>query len=443
MRMTAPARKQALAALGTAAALALTACAGSGGAEGDTNDDVDASTTISDDPVTLTLAFTDDPPTEALIDGFEKKHPNVTIKTQQTPFNDYVKSIKLAMSSDNPPDLAQYNPGAMNSLVPAGLIQDLGPWSKEYGWQDEFPPASLEVLSSDNSAKQFGTGNLYAAPGALSVLGVFYSKSALADAGVQEVPATLADFEDAMGKVKDAGQTPLSLGALQVGGFQLWNALLNVTGDVASYRDWVYGKPGATIENEDARKAAEKLAGWVDEGYARESANATADTDAQADFAAGKSAFLVTGNWAAAALEAEMGDDVGFFPMPSPEGGTPKVASGASVAYAISAKSEHPNEAAAFLDYLSSPEAAKIQFDTGFMPVDTEAELGAEGVRNEIATSFAPVAQADGIVPFPDYASPGMIDKLTPGIQGLISGKTTADDFLRSLQESWNEHHGS
>ncbi|WP_206337770.1 extracellular solute-binding protein [Streptomyces sp. WAC 06738] len=441
--MTAPARRQALAALGTAAALALTACAGSGGAEGDTNDDVDASTTISDDPVTLTLAFTDDPPTEALIDGFEEKHSNITIKTQQTPFNDYVKSIKLGMSSDNPPDLAQYNPGAMNSLVPAGLIQDLGPWSKEYGWQDKFPPASLEVLSSDESAKQFGTGNLYAAPGALSVLGVFYSKSALADAGVRDVPATLADFEDAMGRVKDAGQTPLSLGALQVGGFQLWNALLNVTGDVASYRDWVYGKPGATIENEDARKAAEKLAGWIEKGYARESANATADTDAQADFAAGKSAFLVTGNWAAAALEAEMGDDVGFFPMPSPEGGTAKVASGASVAYAISSKSEHPNEAAAFLDYLRSPEAAKIQFDTGFMPVDTEAELGAEGVRNEIATAFAPVAQADGIVPFPDYASPGMIDKLTPGVQGLISGKTTADDFLRSLQESWNEHHGS
>lgn len=442
MRMTAPARKQALAALGTAAALALTACAGSGGAEGDTND-VDASTKISDDNVTLTLAFTNDPPTEALVDGFEKKHPNITIKTQLTPFNDYVKSIKLGMSSDNPPDLAQYNPGAMNSLVPAGLIQDLGPWSKAYGWQDKFPPASLEVLSSDKSAKQFGTGSLYAAPGGLSVLGVFYSKSALADAGVQDVPGTLAEFEDAMGRVKDAGQTPLSLGALQVGGFQLWNALLNVTGDVDSYRDWVYGKPGATIENEDARKAAEKLAGWVDEGYARESANATADTDAQADFAAGKSAFLVTGNWAAAALEAEMGDDVGFFLMPSPEGGTPKVASGASVAYAISSKSEHPNEAAAFLDYLSSPEAAKIQFDSGFMPVDTEAELGAEGVRNEIATGFAPVAQADGIVPFPDFASPGMIDKLTPGIQGLINGKTTPDDFLRSLQESWNEHHGS
>ena len=81
----------------------------------------DVSTTIPSDPVTLTLAYSNDPPTQVLIDGFKKKHPNVTIKPQMTPFNDYVKSIKLAMSGDAAPDIAQYNPGAMNTLVPAGL----------------------------------------------------------------------------------------------------------------------------------------------------------------------------------------------------------------------------------------------------------------------------------------------------------------------------------
>lgn len=69
--------------------------------------------------------------------------------------------------------------------------------------------------------------------------------------------------------------------------------------------------------------------------------------------------------------------------------------------------------------------------------------MGATGLRGDIATAFAPVAQSNGIAPFPDYASPGMIDKLTPGIQGLISDKMAPDAFLRSLQESWNGHHGA
>lgn len=434
MRMMAPARW--LVALG--AAVTLTACAGTGGSAAPTARQIDVSTAVPGEAVTLTLAYADDPPTKALIEGFTQRHPNVTIKPQQTPFNDYIKSIKLAMSSDQPPDLAQYNPGAMASLVPAGLMLDLGPWSKAYGWDKRFPPSSLQVLSSDKSAKRFGTGALYAAPGALSVLGVFYNKKL-----VKQAPATLPEFEAAMRKAKDSGHDPLSVGALQVGGFQVWNALLNVIGDVNAYRSWVYGEPGATIETDSARQAAETLTSWVKKGFIPDSANATADSDAQARFAQGKSAFLITGNWAAAALEKAMGEDVGFFLMPSPTGEPKNVASGASVAYAISAKTEHPNAAAAFLDYLSSPEAAKIQFEAGFMPVDTTAELGGDGLPQEIATAFAPVAQANGIVPFPDFASPGMIDKLTPGVQGLISGTTTPQEFLGSLQSSWNEHHGS
>ncbi|MEU6710965.1 extracellular solute-binding protein [Nonomuraea sp. NPDC046802] len=438
MRMTTPSRRRSLVALGVTATLALSACAGTGSSGGAPAQKIDVSTTVPGDPVTLTLAYSNDPPTKALIDGFTKKHPNVTIKPQMTPFNDYVKSIKLAMSGDAAPDIAQYNPGAMNSLVPAGLILDVGPWAKAYGWEGKFPPSTLEILSSDKSAKQFGTGGQYAVPGGLSVVGVYYNKTM-----VKEPPKTLAEFEAAMQKVKDSGGAPLSLGGLQVGGFHLWNALLNVTGDVAGYRGWVYGKPGATIENDAARRTSQTIADWAKKGFFPEGANATADTDALANFAKGKSAFLVTGNWGATALEKDLGEDVGFFLMPTASGEPVRVASGASVAYAISAKSKHPNVAAAFLDYLSSPEAAKIEFDGGFMPVDTKTEVGAEGLRGEIATVFRPVAQANGIVPFPDYASPGMIDKLTPGIQGLINGKMTPDAFLRSLQESWDAHHGS
>ncbi|HIY41208.1 MAG TPA: extracellular solute-binding protein, partial [Candidatus Nocardiopsis merdipullorum] len=144
---------------GTAMAIVLSSCAvlSTSVREDDTPDTV--STTITDEPVTLRLAFTDDPPTQALVDGFTEKYPNVTVETQQTQFTDYIKTVKLSMSSEDPPDIAQYNPGAMESLVPAGLILDLDRHSDAYGWEDTFPASSLEALRTDEEATEYGSGS--------------------------------------------------------------------------------------------------------------------------------------------------------------------------------------------------------------------------------------------------------------------------------------------
>jgi ABC-type glycerol-3-phosphate transport system substrate-binding protein len=426
-------------AVGAVATLMLASCAGGTTGGGD---DIDVSTEITSDPVTLTLAFTDDPPTQALVDGFTELHANVTIEIQQTPFADYVKSIKLAMASDSPPDIAQYNPGAMRALVPAGLILDLTPWSDAYGWDASFPEASLAVLTSDDEAKTFGTGGLYAAPGALSVLGVYYNKSLLGAAGVDGEPADLAEFTEDLAAVQNSGVAPLSTAGLDVGGFHIWNALLDRIGDVQDYRDWVYGVEGSTIETDGALEATDVVVDWIDQGFIAESANAVGYADAVAAFTSGQAAYHVNGNWAASAIETELGDDVGFFLMPGLDADAPLVASGASVAYSISSKSENPNVAAAFLDYLGSAEAATVQFDGGFMPVNKDAVVDATGLKAQIATAFSDLVKVDGIVPFPDFAAPAMIDQLTAGIQSLISKQSTSDQFLESLQGTWSEYHG-
>nr|WP_241483141.1 extracellular solute-binding protein [Nocardiopsis halophila] len=407
--------------------------------EDDTPDS--ASTSVTGEPVTLRLAYADDPPTKALVDGFTRRHPNVTVELERTQFRDYVTTVKLSMSSDDPPDIAQYNPGAMGSLIPAGLIMNLDLHAEAYGWQEEFPSSALEPLRTGEDAGEYGSGSLYAVPGSLSVLGVFFNTELLEEAGVDGPPATLEEFEQDLERVEDTGTTPLGAGALEVGGFHLWNALLNVLGDQQDYRDWVYGSPGATIETAAAERAARTLTRWERAGYLSEGANAASDMDAQADFAAGGSAYLVTGNWAAAALSEEMGQDVGFFLMPGPTGREPPVASGSSVSYAVSSRTGHPDVAAAFLDYLGTYEAARIQARSGFMPVDPAAAGAGEGVMGQINAGFAEVIEAEGLVPFPDYATPGMIDRLTPGVQGLVAGVRTEEEFLASLQEEWEDEH--
>ncbi|NDL56194.1 extracellular solute-binding protein [Phytoactinopolyspora sp. XMNu-373] len=421
----------------------LAGCVTAGSDDGDDQEDPQTvSDEITDEEVTLRLAYTDDPPAQALVEGFEDQYPNVTIETAQTDFGNYITSITRSMSSDDAPDIAQYNPGAMRSLVPAGHVLELGGYSELYGWEGAFPPASLEQLMSDDDAQQFGTGGLYAVPGGLSVLGVYYNRPMLEEAGVDEVPSTLAEFSEAMEAVAETGERPLSLGGLEVGALHLWNAVLNSVGPAQDYLDWVYGAPDSSIETDAAAEATEIIAEWVEAGYISEGSNATSDADALADFTAGNAAFHATGNWAAATVADEMGDDAGFFVLPGADAGSVPVASGSSVAYSISSATEHPDVAAAFLDYMNSPEAAEIQIETGFMPVNTEADVATDGLLGDIAESFAPVAENDNIVPFPDFAAPGMIDRLTAGLQGIISGRTTTEDYLSSLQEVWTSHHG-
>lgn len=433
----------AIVAMAASSAVILAGCTPTGSSDGGELDASQVSTEITEEQVTLKMSYVNDPPTEALIAGFEKKYPNVTIDATLIPFGDYIKSINRSMASNSPPDIAQYSGGAMRGLIPAGLVYNLDPYSDAYGWDESFPPSSVETFTTDKSkgGKELNTGNLYAVPGGMSVLGVFYNKQILAKVGVDELPETLDEFSDALKTIQDAGEAPFSLSSLEVGGFQLWQALAEVMGPVGDYKDWVYGKPGATIETPAAEAAAQTIVDWTEAGYISSNANAVSDSDALANFSHGKAAFLLTGNWNTSALATSMGDNVGFFPLPGETADAEPVAPGSSVAFSISSKSKHPNVAAAFLNYLSSAEAAQEQVDGGFMPVNTTTEVTTTGVNSEVAVSFAAVMDGAGIASFPGSASPGMIDVLQPGIQGLISGHVKPDEFVKSLQAEWLDFH--
>src|SRR5699024_4218951 len=134
-------------------------------------------------------------------------------------------------------------------------------------------------------------------------------------------------------------------------------------GDYKDMTHNIYGADGATIATEGAKEAAEKFVDWVDSGYIPQGASSVSDSDALANFANGESLFLVSGNWNVSELSETMGDDVGFFMLPGQTPDSEPVASGSSVSFSISSKTEHANAAAAFLDYMRSPEAAQIQVD--------------------------------------------------------------------------------
>ncbi|MFS8201549.1 ABC transporter substrate-binding protein [Streptomyces sp. CWNU-52B] len=403
---------------------------------------VPSSTAVPDGDVTLRLQFADAPlMVDALIAAFEKGHPHIDVEPQYKTFSDYVQNLKLTMTSDTAPDIAQYAVG-MTDLAADGHILDLAPYREAYGWDDAIPPVSLDQLTAGRTSEATGGRALFGVPAGLSMTGIYYNKELAEKAGIDAPPETLAEFEKQLAAAKDADLTPLGVGALDSGGLHLWAALLNQLMPTDAYWDWVNGRKGATIETEAATTASELMVEWGRKGYYNASANGTAQVDSTAQFAKGDSVFLINGNWAAGQLATVMGDDVGFFPMPGRRADSPTVASGFSVSYAVSSKTGHPQAAGVFLDFLTSPEAGQIISDNGFLPPNPGAVKKPQGVLADIAAGHRKAVADDGITTFPDFAAPAMLDRLRSGVQKLIADRVRPADYLDSLQDEWEDHHG-
>lgn len=422
------------------AAIALSGC-GTGGTVNNAATGGPVSTELTDEEVVLTVAYASDPPITPLTEGFTKLHPNVTFELIQTPFADYQTSLKLALAGDDAPDIVQYSPGPMRSIVPAGLVVSLDDYAEAYGWDQSVPSSLLGMLTSDEDATQYGTGDLYAIPGAIQMIGVFYNKQLTEAAGVDDIPATLDDFEDDLRAVQASGVTPMAMPALGIGGFQLWGALANVLADPILFNEWVYGVPGTTLAADPGfAEAAAKAAEWSAAGYFPSGAAAIADADAIASFTAGEQAYFVTGNWNTKAFQEALGDDLGFFLMPGQTADSAAVATGSGFPYSISSKSEHKDVAAAFLDYMTSQEAAEGIFESGFIPVATDTGITSDDVRGALQSDYERVVADDGVAPFANWASSSMIDTLTGGMQGVLSGDISPDDFIAALQADWESN---
>lgn len=401
-----------------------------------------SSTAVPDEDITLRLQFADAPlMVDALIAAFEKDHPRITVEPQYKTFSDYVQNLKLTMTSDTAPDIAQYAVG-MTDLAADGHILDLAPYREAYGWDESIPAVSLDQLTAGRTSEATGGRALFGVPAGLSMTGIYYNKDLAEQAGIDGPPSTVAEFEDQLAAAKDAGLTPLGVGGLDSGGLHLWAALLNQTMPTDDYWDWVNGTEGATIEGRAGTTASEKVIEWGREGYYNESANGTAQIDSTAQFSQGDSVFLINGNWAAGQLATVMGDNVGFFPMPGVDASDPTVASGFSVSYAVSSRTEHPEAAGAFLDFLTTPEAGQIISDNGFLPPNPKGVAKPEGVLADVAEGHRRAVADDGITTFPDFAAPAMLDRLRSGVQKLIAGRIEPADYLDSLQDEWEEHHG-
>ncbi|REF00872.1 extracellular solute-binding protein [Thermomonospora umbrina] len=377
---------------------------------------------------------------ERLNKAFQDKYPNVKIKRVSRSFNDLQKTLRLALSGDSPPDVVEANQGhgAMAQFVKAGMLLPLDNYDQVYGWKKRYPKGLTDLNSVSPDGKKIGTGGLYGVSINGEIVGIYYNKDKLSGLGVQP-PKTWADFERALATAKGKGETPIAFGNLdKFPAIHNFGVIQDQLAPKDAVRRLVYGQGGSWTDGPNVQ-AAQKLSDWVKAGYFTKDANGVKYDDSPVNFSKGEGVFLIGGTWFAADLYKSMGDKVGFMlPPPAQAGGQPTTMGGESLPWSITAKSKHPDVAAAYINFISSPEAMDVSVETGNLPALAAPTKKPQGpVFTDIFGAWDVLSRNDGITPYLDYATPDFADALGGPLQELIAGRTSPRQAMDKAQQNY------
>jgi raffinose/stachyose/melibiose transport system substrate-binding protein len=378
-----------------------------------------------------------------LTEEFTKQYPNVTWDIKQDQFTNLINATPRLLSGDNPPDIIRLP--TFVTFAKDGLLKNLDGYATAYGW-DKWPVPQLDQarLAADGTR---GSGTLYAWGLNYQMTGVFYNKKLAAQIGMTEPPKTVAEFEDLLAKAKAAGLQPImEWGSAKSGmglAFPLQN-LMAAYGPTQPINDWIFQKPGATIDTPTNLIAAQHLEQWIKAGYFPPDINAIEYTDAAARFTQGEGVFTFNGDWQNAPYDAGMPGNVGFFLMPPAEAGGSPAAMSAPLTFGIAAKAKHADCAAFFFNWAASNDAAR-QIDVtvggsnpGGPAGATMPTVAAGSVTNDTLAAGPVIGKAGTAMDFIANATSSIFAQgWTPELQKMVGGKQDAAGLLKAVQAEY------
>jgi raffinose/stachyose/melibiose transport system substrate-binding protein len=132
--------------------------------------------------------------------------------------------------------------------------------------------------------------------------------------------------------------------------------------------------------------------------------------------------------------------------MPPQNAGDPPVSTGgAGYPLSISAGSDNPDAAAAYIDWMNNDHASDLLVPTGELPLRKGAEPSVEEgtVLADVIHSAAQVSAANGVVPYEDWTTPTFYDTLTAAIQELMVNRITPQEFTARVEADYSDFQSS
>ena len=371
---------------------------------------------------------------EQVAKDFEADHPGVHIKISAMAHEDMVDKLDAAFQSGDIPDVyMERGGGELADHVDAGLVRDLS------------DDASEEIGKIGGSVAGWQLdGKTYALPFSLGVVGFWYNKDLVAQAGITEPPTTMEELYADIDQLKTAGLTPLSVGAgdkWPAAHYWYYAALRSCAEDTLKdavtsldFSDPCFVKAGEVIEDLLATEP-------FNAGFLTTKAQEGA-TSASGLLATGAVAMELQGHWEPGVMQGltddgkGLGDKAAWFPFPAVEGGEgdPSDVLGGGDAWGVSA--EAPDEAVDFVKYLLSDEVQK-GFAENDMGVPTNPAAGGSVKDPALAELIkvrdeAPYVQLYFDTAFGTSVGGAMNDEIAL----LFAGEASPEDVVDATQQA-------
>lgn len=406
--------------------LMLSGCGGSDGTSAQNPDDEEVTISLNWWGSNVRAANT-----EKVVKQFEQEHPNIHVELQNADWSGYWDKLATSVAGGNTPDVIQMDQSYLSSYASQGVLLDLAQVGDDI---DTSNIANMEAGQMD--------GTQYGIPYMIGNYGMVVNNDLLERIGV-----TLPDTDNwtwdeyvAFGKeVSEKSHGDVTIGTPLAAILQIWANQHGTT---------VYKDGKFAMEEKALTEFFQLTADMVANGSAgtadRWTENSTATLD-QSDIGTGKQA---TGFYSASqlsALSTALGtENVSLEPIPSNVDGKWDTY-GYSPTWTISAKSEHPKQAAMLIDYLVNSEySAEVQGVERGIPSNGKIR---ESMRNKVG------AIDQKVLDFTDRIEPhvGGLPEISPAgssnqgnivlryQQDVIYGKRTAQEAARGLSDEMNK----
>jgi len=294
---------------------------------------------------------------EEVVNEFEALHPNIKIDIQTVANDPFKEKIKVMLGTKDAPDVFFTWPGEFtNRFIRAGNVLDLTPYMLKDGSMFDYVGSQLIPFVYD--------GALYGLPYRLDGKVFVYNKEIFKKAGIENPPATFDEFLEDLEKIAKLGMDPIAFGNERPWAVSHYIAAVNqksVPEDI-----WLKETDPAigTWAHPGYVKALEIYADLVP--YFNDYANAIKHDQARVAFMQGRNAMMYIEiieipEISRSGPEGFM-DKIGIFPFPATDGpGNQSYLVGYPEGFVVSSNSQHPEEAVAFLKFLTGKDMGRLE----------------------------------------------------------------------------------
>lgn len=218
------------------------------------------------------------------------------------------------------------------------------------------------------------TGN-YSVPYAPYTVSWFYNKDLFAQAGIEKVPATWAEFEEACAKLSAAGIAPITTDDAYISmifSYYLQRAIgTEATGELASAGKELW-------DNEMVLQALTAMEDFASKGYFSKNVETNKYPAGQSEFAMGNVAMYLNASWFPSEVAEIAGDDFpwGQFAYPEVDGGKGVITENTigGQAFMVNSKTENKDAVYELLKYFIAEDTQEEFLANGLVPCTTSTD---------------------------------------------------------------------